>query len=120
MRRTIGFVRSAFVFAVTWSFGALLEPESRQKFDEWFRQRIENLKWMHFPYMEEDDYQPTLWEIYVSFHTMSLRPFSETEKEYQSDDNAVHATDQAMIIPFDQFRMTRYMWQVCLHTRYSS
>lgn len=58
-----------------------------------------------------------LQEIYVSFSSMSLRAFSETDKDYLLDDNALHATETTMVVPFDQFRMTHHVWQVSTDDR---
>jgi hypothetical protein len=66
-RRTVAFVRVVFVFAVIWSFGALLHPDSRAAFNSWLRQRVENAKLVKFPYIAEDDYTPSLWVIYVIY-----------------------------------------------------
>ena len=69
-RRTVAFVRVVFVFAVIWSFGALLHPDSRAAFDSWLRQRVENARLVKFPYIAGDDYTPSLWVIYV-IHVIS-------------------------------------------------
>jgi len=53
-----------------------------------------------------------LQEIYVSFGNMSLNAFSETEKDYLTNDMALHATESTMIVPFERFRLTHHIWQV--------
>lgn len=66
-RRTVAFVRVVFVFAVIWSFGALLHPDSMAAFDSWLRQRVENARLVKFPYITRDDYTPSLWVMYVIY-----------------------------------------------------
>ena len=118
MRRTIGFVRANFVFACVWSFGAFLDKESKDKFDPWFRSRIEKAKLLRFPFVESEDHTPDLWEIHVSFHTMSLRCFSETDAEFQADQQAAAAVENTLVIPFLQLRMAHLLWQI-FHTQHS-
>jgi hypothetical protein len=114
MRRTVGFVRAAFAFSIVWSFGAILKEESKPKFDQWFRDRLQKV--VTFPYLESEGYLPDLWEIYVSFHTMTLRMFSETMAEFEADEHAMRATEQTLTLPFQNFRMARYLWQM-FHTQ---
>ena len=121
MRRTTSFVRAVFVFAVAWSYGALLHEDCKERFDAWFRQRIEHAKLLKFPVLEsEDNYTPGLWELHVSFHYMSLRSFQDTEVDFEADDYARQATDNMLLIPFQNLRMTRFLWQIfhtqCEHT----
>ena len=116
MRRTNVFVRAAFVFAVIWSYGAALDDDSKEKFDKWFRNRIEKSGVLHFPRHEDSEEIPTLWEIYVSFHVMALRSFADTEKEFKADEKATLATEQTMVIPTQNFRMARLLWQIT-HTQ---
>jgi len=112
MRRTNVFVRAAFVFAIAWSYGALLVESSKPKFDAWFRLRIERAGVLNFPRHEESDTTPGLWEVYVSFQVMALRCFADTEEHFKADERAMWATEQTMVIPTQNFRMARLLWQI--------
>ena len=71
-RRTVAFVRVVFVFAIIWSFGALLHPDSRDVFDTWLRERVEKARLLRFPYNEQEDYKHGLWVIYVASEACSF------------------------------------------------
>ena len=113
-RRTVAFVRAVFVFAIPWSFGAVLQLESRDKFDAWFRHRVEDKQLLRFPIDTEDEGNiPKVWEFFVSFHTMSLNIFKGKQED---DEKVVQATEQTMIFAWTELDMTRMLWEM-FHTQ---
>lgn len=81
-RRTVVFARATFVFAIAWSWGAALDEASKKRFDPWLQERMRKAKIASFVQPNRGEVVTPLWEYYVSFKTMNLRPFAETAEAF--------------------------------------
>lgn len=111
-RRTVVFARATFVFAIAWSWGAALDEASKKRFDPWLQERMRKAKIASFVQPNRGEVVTPLWEYYVSFKTMNLRPFAETAEAFVTEERAHRAAEQVLIVPTEQMRMHRLLWTI--------
>ena len=103
LRRAIKFCRSAFIFAVTWSYGALVSFERRKVLTEWVKCRMPSFA-MSYVDKRADI---TLWDLVLSEENMELRVISD--KEFEVD---TRLQRQLSFAPSREMCMYEYLFSI--------
>ncbi|EKX51059.1 hypothetical protein GUITHDRAFT_102984 [Guillardia theta CCMP2712] len=108
-KRSISFCRSCFIFAVAWSWGSLLQVQSRGKFAATIKQMVLEHDLLSDA---ESGLVDELWNVYVSFETMKLRKFDEMGEDIVAEEKISYERDTALIIRTPVLRVCDYLWNM--------
>jgi hypothetical protein len=107
LRRTVRFCRAAFVFALAWSFGALVSPGSRRKFTVWLRDKMKGADAVPELPAAGPSEELTLWDFVIGEENMELRPV--TAAEFEVD---VRLQRQLLLAPTRELCMSELMFNI--------
>ena len=100
---TLKFCKAVFVFALVWSFGALVSLNKRRTFTEWFTDRMSGC----FFEGNRSAAELTLWDYVINEENMELRVISDQEFEIES-----RLQRQISFAPSRELCMYEYMFSV--------